>query len=192
MNDDADADTLTVWTDNALLLLGGFVLIAFLLIQTIVVKPKDTTDITSPGSVIVTIVWPAEIDADVDLWVQAPGDVPVGYSSPSGRLFNLLRDDLGFTSDITKINLENAYTRGASAGEYIVNVHAYHASSDSLYPIPVTVVVQLRNDNGSTETIGAAKIILTHQHEEITAIRFTLDALHRVSNINHVQRKVHG
>jgi len=33
--------------------------------------------------------------AHVDLWVQAPGDVPVGYSNKSGGVLNLLRDDLG-------------------------------------------------------------------------------------------------
>ena len=42
--------------------------------------------------------------AHFDLWVQAPGDVPVGYSNKSGGVFNLLRDDLGKAKDMTDGN----------------------------------------------------------------------------------------
>src|SRR3981081_592713 len=52
-----------------------------------------------PGNVIVEMFWDKAIDADVDLWVQAPGDVPVGYSNKSGVVFNLVRDDLGKGGD---------------------------------------------------------------------------------------------
>ena len=31
----------------------------------------------------------AKLDADVDLWVQAPNDTPVGYSNKGGDFFNL-------------------------------------------------------------------------------------------------------
>src|SRR3979411_2271331 len=31
---------------------------------------------TPPGNVIVEMLWDQAIDADADLWVQAPGDVP--------------------------------------------------------------------------------------------------------------------
>ena len=59
---------------------------------------------TPPGNVIVEMFWDKAIDADVDLWVQAPGDVPVGYSNKSGGVFNLLRDDLGKAKDMTDGN----------------------------------------------------------------------------------------
>jgi hypothetical protein len=42
--------------------------------------------------------------AHFDLWIQAPGDVPVGYSNKSGGVFNLLRDDLGKAKDMTDGN----------------------------------------------------------------------------------------
>jgi hypothetical protein len=42
--------------------------------------------------------------AHFDLGVQAPGDVPVGYSNKSGGVFNLLRDDLGKVMDMTDGN----------------------------------------------------------------------------------------
>ena len=42
--------------------------------------------------------------AHFDLWVQAPGDLPIGYSNKSGGVFNLLRDDLGKAKDMTDGN----------------------------------------------------------------------------------------
>jgi hypothetical protein len=57
-----------------------------------------------------------KLDADVDLWVEAPGDRPVGYSNKSGQIFSLLRDDLGKSQDITDFNYEIAYSRGMPAG----------------------------------------------------------------------------
>ena len=64
---------------------------------------------TPPGNVIVEMFWDKAIDADVDLWVQAPGDVPVGYSNKSGAVFNLVRDDLGKGGDPNSMNYEVAY-----------------------------------------------------------------------------------
>ena len=69
--------------------------------------------------------WPDGVDADVDLWVQAPGDVPVGYSNKGGAIFNLLRDDLGQRADATGMNYEVSYARGMPAGEYTANLHLY-------------------------------------------------------------------
>src|SRR5688572_5701866 len=85
----------------------------------------------------------AKVDADVDLWVQAPGDVPVGYSNKSGRIFNLLRDDLGRAQDITDYNYEVAYTRRMPGGEYVVNLHMYRGRSVS-YPVGVKIVASVK------------------------------------------------
>ena len=74
---------------------------------------------------IVEVRWPDQLDSDVDLWVQAPGDVPVGYSNKGGAIFNLLRDDLGQRADATGMNYEVSYSRGIPPGEYMVNVHLY-------------------------------------------------------------------
>ncbi|MEI9415298.1 hypothetical protein [Mesorhizobium sp. Cs1321R2N1] len=122
-----DEETLTVWLDTALLMLGGFVLMTMLM-MTVMNPPataNETDGVTAPGNVAVEMQWPGKLDADVDLWVQAPGDVPVGYSNKSGKVFDLLRDDLGMTPDMTDSHHEVAYSRGAPAGEYTVNVHMY-------------------------------------------------------------------
>jgi hypothetical protein len=96
------------------------------LMMTVVNPPNnasETDNIQAPGNVIIEAQWADKLDADVDLWVQAPGNVPVGYSNKSGEVFNLLRDDLGKVHDITDLNYEVAYSRGTPGGEYVVNVH---------------------------------------------------------------------
>ena len=131
-----DEETLTVWLDTALLMLGGFVLMSVLMMTVMnpPAKSSETDSVQAPGNVIIEAQWADKLDADVDLWVQAPGDVPVGYSNKSGTVFNLLRDDLGRAQDMTDYNYEVAYTRGTPAGEYIVNLHMYRAR-DVSYPV---------------------------------------------------------
>ena len=70
----------TVFRDVVMLALVGFVAIV-LLPHLNPPGAKTADNMSPPGNVIVEIRWPDEIDADVDLWVQAPGDIPVGYSN---------------------------------------------------------------------------------------------------------------
>jgi len=138
--------------------------------------PLEAKEATPPGNVVIEIIWPAEIDADVDLWVEAPGDVPVGYSNKGGTIFNLLRDDLGHSYDVTEINYEVSYSRGVPAGEYTANVHLFRFAGQTA-PLPVTVVASVKNDiQDSAKQLVVAKLVLGRQGEEITAFRFTLDA----------------
>jgi hypothetical protein len=127
-----------------------------------------------PGNVIVEVRWPDELDSDVDLWVEAPGDIPVGYSNKGGVIFNLLRDDLGQRADATGMNYEVSYSRGIEAGEYTVNVHLYRNPAN-VYPIPVTVVTSVkRSPKESAKQLLATKIELGREGEELTVYRFEL------------------
>jgi hypothetical protein len=111
----------------------------------------------------------------VDLWVQAPGDRPVGYSNKSGQIFNLLRDDLGKAHDITDYNYEVAYTRGTPGGEYVVNLHMYRGRSVS-YPVAVKIVASVKGDpTGAAKQLVAATVQLRKEGQELTALRFRLD-----------------
>lgn len=172
-----DEETLTVWLDTALLMLGGFVLMSVLMMS--VMNPPATSsesdNVLAPGNVIIEAQWADKLDADVDLWVQAPGDVPVGYSNKSGRIFNLLRDDLGRARDITDLNYEVAYTRGTPNGEYIVNLHMYRGR-DGSYPIAVEIVASVKNDPaGAAKQLIATTVQLRKEGQELTALRFRLD-----------------
>ena len=165
----------TVFRDVIMLALVGFVAMVILILPHI--NPpgaKAIADAEPPGNVIVEVRWPDEIDADVDLWVQAPGDVPVGYSNKGGAVFNLLRDDLGNRADATGLNYETAYSRGILPGEYTVNLHLYRNPSKT-YPVPVTVVTSVKRDaDRNSKQLLASEVLLVREGEEVTVYRFRL------------------
>jgi len=171
-----DDDGGTVFRDVIMLALAGFVAMVMLLLPHIH-PPGDAAEETTdpPGNVIVEMRWPDELDSDVDLWVEAPGDRPVGYSNKGGMLFNLLRDDLGQRADATGMNYEVSYSRGIVPGEYTVNVHLYRNAART-YPIPVTVVTSVKkNAKESARQLLASRIELSREGQELTVFRFRLN-----------------
>jgi hypothetical protein len=165
----------TVFRDVVMLALVGFVAVVVMLLPHLNPPGAKTADnMSPPGNVIVEIRWPDEVDADVDLWVQAPGDVPVGYSNKGGVVFNLLRDDLGNRLDVTGLNYETSYSRGIEPGEYAVNLHLYRNPS-GVSPIPVTVVTSVkRNAKETARQLLASDVLLVNEGEELTVYRFGL------------------
>ena len=166
----------TVFRDVITLTLLGFVAVVILLLPHLnPPRKQDQAEVTAPGNVIVEALWEADLDTDVDLWVKAPGDVPVGYSNKGGVIFNLLRDDLGRYGDATDSNHEISYSRGIPPGEYIVNVHLFRNQSRQL-PVRVKVVASVKSDQqSSARQILATEVALNREGEEITAMRFRLD-----------------
>ncbi len=172
-----DDDSGTVFRDVITLALAGFVCSLLLLLPHINPQARAAdTGMEPPGNVVVEIRWPDGNSSDVDLWVQAPGDVAVGYSNRSGALFNLLRDDLGNVMDATDLNYEVAYSRGLVGGEYVANVHLYRNAA-AVYPVPVTMVVSVKVPEGTTaRQILTTQVNLNREGEELTCLRFRLDA----------------
>ncbi len=158
---------LTIFVDCILCILAVFIILPHQ------VAKSMEDEMVPPGSVIVIAEWPPSRDADVDLWVQAPGDIPVGYSNKGSLFFNLLRDDLGTYSDTTKLNIEYSFSRGQPAGEYRINVHLYSNKRDRS-PIPVHIEISLRIGN-VTVVIFKRDVVLKQLGEEITVQRFTLN-----------------
>lgn len=156
----------------------GFILLVVLIQQTISKKTNDGQ--TPPGNVTVFITWPPG-DNDVDLWVMGPGEKrPVGYSNKGGVLWNLLRDDLGNASDNSDVNMESAYSRGAPAGEWQVNLHCFRCMK---LPQKVNVEVGLNDGKGAgTVVIATATVLLMANGQERTAVRFKIDAAGKFVN----------
>jgi hypothetical protein len=169
--DDGD----TVFRDVIMLALAGFVAMVILLLPHLNPPGKTAEETTQPpGNVIVEVRWPDELDCDVDLWVEAPGDIPVGYSNKGGTFFNLLRDDLGKRADATGLNYEVSFSRGIPAGEYTVNIHLYRNASN-VFSIPLTVVTSVKQSaKESARQLLASKIELGREGEELTVYRFRL------------------
>jgi hypothetical protein len=164
-----------IFRDLLLGLLG--IVIMFLLVAILQISSqKKTADKQKPpGNIVAFISWPPG-DTDVDLWVTGPGEPhAIGYSNKGGVLWNLLRDDLGKQPDITGMNMESSYSRGAPAGEYIFNIHCYRCPQ-----LPVTVNVEIRintdmTGGGGEKLLTTATIDLTANKQELTAVRFVLD-----------------
>ncbi len=163
----------TVFRDVITLALLGFVAMVIMLLPHITKKKQESEEHKAPGNVIVEIHWPSGMPVDVDLWVKAPNDDPVGFWNQGGPTFNLLRDDLGTEGDATNENYEITYSRGIPAGEYIVNVHMY----GSVVPtggVPVNVVVSVKRPLEDTQQILKTDVLLTYHNQEETAFRFRL------------------
>ncbi len=165
------------WQDTITVLCCTFMLISALMLAHISSKAKaSASGNEAPGNVMIEVRWPDEVNADVDLWVQGPGDIPVGYSNKGGVLFNLLRDDLGKVAEVTDLNCEVSYSRGLYPGLYVANLHLFH-NAGNVYPVEATVVASVeRKPNESAVQVATAKVSLKKEGQETTAFRMRLDA----------------
>ncbi len=173
-SDDFHADSSgTVFRDVLMLALIGFVAMVVMLLPHISKTQDETDEHTPPGNVVVEMHWPDELPVDVDLWVQAPNDVPVGFWNQGSQFFNLLRDDLGMEGDASGRNYEVSYSRGILAGDYTVNVHMYGKIPAGVV-VPVRVVVSVKAKYDSLRQILQTSVELQRRNQEETAFRFRL------------------
>lgn len=167
----------TVFRDVIMLALAGFVVIVLLILPHLNPPTKLAEEAAPPpGNVMVEMRWPDDLDTDVDLWVEAPGDSPVGYSNKGGNIFNLLRDDRGHLHDASDLNYEVSYSRGVPVGEYTVNLHLYNTRVDLAEGFPVSVIVSVkRDDRSQAKQILTRNMVVRQIGEERTVFRFMLD-----------------
>src|SRR5215813_12028631 len=146
--------------DMLFLLVFAYLVIGAVALAHVRKEAEEMKGTTPPGGVIAEIRWDDRLDADVDLWVQGPGDVPVGYSNKAGVIFNLLRDDLGRSGDPVSMNFEIAYGRGRWPGEYTVNAHLYR-SADGHFPVPVSAKISVQGTDGKVHSILQSTVDMT-------------------------------
>ena len=165
-----------VFRDVILLALTGFISMVILLIPFVNPPTEEEASSTPPGNVIVELFWDNKRDVDIDLWVQAPDDIPVGYSNKGGLFFNLLRDDLGIYKDNSPVNYEVSYSRGISKGVYIANVHLYREDKSPFQPIIAELLISVVDpDNNKRRQILKTSKRLEEVGKEITVFQFELD-----------------
>ena len=165
-----------VFRDVILLALTGFISMVILLIPFVNPPTEEESSSTPPGNVIVELFWDNKRDVDIDLWVQAPDDIPVGYSNKGGLFFNLLRDDLGIYKDNSPVNYEVSYSRGISDGVYIANVHLYREDKAPFKPIVAELLVSVVDpDSNKRKQILRTSKKLEEIGKEITVFQFELD-----------------
>ena len=165
-----------IFRDIILLTLTGFISMVVLLVPFINPPTEETDSSVPPGNVIVELFWDNDRDVDIDLWVKAPGDIPVGYSNQGGLFFNLLRDDLGKYKDNTPVNYEVSYSRGISEGVYITNLHLYREDISPFKAISAKLVISVINpDTKERKQILKSEKVLKNVGKETTIFQFTLD-----------------
>lgn len=159
----------------------GAIMLALVILMFHINPPKqeDADNQRARGNMRVEVQWPNEMDVDVDTWIQAPGDTPVGYSNLNGRVFNLVRDDLGTYADLTGMNYEVASSRGLPAGEWTINLH-WFSNNMGVIEVPVKVLITMKKtDDGSSKeapiSIMSKSVMLVKVGQELTVIRFVLD-----------------
>jgi hypothetical protein len=127
----------------------------------------------SPGQMTIEMSWPLGEDDDVDLWTQAPGGRPCGYSNKTDHGMALLRDDLGSGADLDSRNYEIAVANIVRPGLYVVNAHLYRHRAGTL-PLSVTITVKMHPAEGGPLTISSVTKTL-REGQEVTFLRFRMD-----------------
>ncbi len=171
----------------AILILGLAILMLFINDP----QDKDQDNAVKPiGSMMVEMFWPDDVHVDMDLWVQAPGDSPVGFSRKTGIQFDLLRDDLGRNNDLAGRNYEIMIGKDIVPGEYYVNVKWYPTGASNIRegygpgmgvvhttPIEVRVVVSLTLKGKIAKQI-IARTYTVKLNQEINMFNFEITEDH--------------
>ena len=190
--DEVQSDT--VFRDVTLLALSGFVSIVILLLPWLNLKTRNEIVQEPVGSVIFELFWDDKLDADLDLWVKGPNDGAVGYSKPSGLVFNLLRDDRGLVGDHTPLNYEISFTRGIIPGEYQANVHLFKHDKDRSKIEALITASLVTPDRNYRKQILEKKVYLKKESSEKTVLRFKLDNNFKLVNgsVNSLRKNLAG
>jgi hypothetical protein len=175
----------------SVMLFKALQVIAFLFfIALLSVSPDEKNGkVDSKAEFIITMDWPDNHPDDLDLFVQDPAGNIAWYRHREAGFMVLDRDDRGGANDFIIVNgkkisspirEEMVTIRGIVPGEYVVNVSHFVATTG--LPVPATVKVQKLNP--TAQVIFEDKVFVDHTGDEKTAVRFTVDAEGKVTDVN--------
>jgi hypothetical protein len=166
----------------------------FLALLAISPEAKDGK-VDSKAEFIVTMDWPDNHPDDLDLFVQDPTGNIAWYRHREAGFLVLDRDDRGGANDSIVVNgkkisspirEEIVTVRGVIPGEYTVNVSHFHATTN----LPVSATVKVQKLNPTAQVIFDDAVMVDHTGDEKTAVRFTLDADGKVTDVNRRQKSL--
>ena len=169
---------------NTLLCFAALFSLAFILINP---SQKNKT-VDAKAEFIITVIWPSEMDDDVDTYVEDPEGNLIAFNRREQGLMHLDRDDTGISFDTIatdfglieyKENREMVTIRGYVPGEYVVNVHMYTKREDK--ETPVTIILEKINPY---KVITGRNVVLKIKGDEKTAFRFTVNDEGKVIQTN--------
>jgi hypothetical protein len=181
---DEQFDPFSVMLFKALQIVAFFFFIAVLAIS------PDAKDgkIDTKAEFIITMDWPDNHPDDLDLFVQDPVGNIAWYRHREAGFLTLDRDDRGGANDFILVNgmkipspirEEIVTVRGVVPGEYTVNVSHFQAVSGR----PVEATVKVQKLNPTAQVIFDDKVVVDHNGDEKTALRFRLDAEGKVVDV---------
>jgi hypothetical protein len=144
---------------------------------------------------IISVTWADQLADDIDLWVQDPIGETVSYLRKDAGWLHLDRDDRGEVNDtviidgrevVYPINQEVVTIRGIIPGEYIVNLYYYKAAQ----PGPVEALIKVEKVNPTLQTVYVRKVQMAQQDDEQTIVRFTLDGIGKITEINELPKRL--
>ena len=171
----------------------GFVflfIISFLLINPIAKR----ADIEVKAEFLITVMWPDDLEDDVDTYVEDPVGNLVWFRSREPGLMHLDRDDLGKRNDevttaagtiLFPENREIVTLRGVVPGEYIINIHMYFKVGEE--PVPVTIQIDKINPYS---VVLRETIELKNKGDEVTVARFSVKSNGDVIDVNKLPKKL--
>jgi hypothetical protein len=169
-------------------------LIAFVfcfIVALLAMNPKalKAGDVPAKAEYMLTLSWPDGNPNDIDTWVQGPSGELVWFRAREAGLMHLDRDDRGIENDtivvngskfVNPINQEVVTLRGIAPGEYIVNAQYYETKDQT----PVEVTLTVVKVNPKAEVVFHGQQTLARKGDEVTLVRFTVEAEGGVTNIN--------
>lgn len=173
---------------NTLLCFAALFSLAFILINP---SQKNKT-VDAKAEFIITVIWPSEMDDDVDTYVEDPEGNLIAFNRREQGLMHLDRDDTGIAFDTIvtdfglveyKENREMVTIRGYLPGEYVVNVHMYTKREDK--ETPVTIILEKINPY---KVVTGRNVVLKVKGDEKTAFRFTVDDEGKVIQTNQLEK----
>ncbi len=181
----------------SVMLFKALQVVAFLFFIALLSISPDAKEgkVDTKAEFIITMDWPDNHPDDLDLFVQDPAGNIAWYRHREAGFMVLDRDDRGGENDFIVVNgkkipspirEEIVTIRGIVAGEYTVNVNHFAATTGK--PVPVNVKVQKLNP--TAQVIFDDKVFVDHTGDEKTAVRFTVDAKGKVTDVNRRQKSL--
>ena len=173
---------------NTLLCFAALFSLAFILIN----PSKKNKTVDAKAEFIITVIWPSDMDDDVDTYVEDPEGNLIAFNRREQGLMHLDRDDTGLSFDTIstsfgiveyKENREMVTIRGYVPGEYVVNVHMYTKREDA--ETPVTIILEKINPY---KVVTGRNVVLKLRGDEKTAFRFTVDDEGKVIQTNQLEK----
>lgn len=181
----------------SVMLFKALQVVAFLFfIALLAISPEEKAGkVDSKAEFLITMDWPDNHPDDLDLFVQDPAGDIAWYRHREAGFLVLDRDDRGGGNDFIVVNgkkisspirEEIVTIRGIIPGEYTVNVSHFQATTRE--PVPASVKVQKLNP--TAQVVFDDHVFVDHTGDEKTAVRFTIDAEGKVTDVNRRQKSL--